>query len=70
MITKVPKKFSRNKSCQMELSTLICPKCNNKAYIWRPSGKKRKTGHLKKLYCYKCKIKINHIEVGEYVEEI
>lgn len=70
MIVKNSNRYNRHKSQKMELSTLICPKCKNKAYIWRPTGQKRETGHLKKFYCYKCKIKINHIEIGEYVEKI
>ena len=50
----------------MVASTLKCTKCNNRTIIWRPVDHKRKKWHLKKLYCYKCKMKINHLELGEY----
>ena len=44
-----------------------CCKCGTKGLpILRRVGKEKEKGHLKKLYCYKCKMKINHLELGEY----
>jgi len=49
---------------------LICPRCNNVQTIYRKASSKRKFGHLKYLWCYKCKRRINHFEIcDEMIEE-
>lgn len=49
---------------------LICPKCGNVQVIFRKASKQKEFGHLKKLWCYKCKKIINHFEIcNENVEE-
>ena len=40
-----------------------CCKCGNKGLpIIRQKKKQREAGHLKKLWCIKCKEEINHVE--------
>lgn len=40
-----------------------CVKCGNKGIpIARKKGQEREAGHLKKLYCLKCKDETNHVE--------
>lgn len=40
-----------------------CVKCGNKGIpIARKKGQEREAGHLKKLYCLKCKEETNHVE--------
>ena len=41
-----------------------CTKCGSKGLpIVRKTGSERETGHLKKIYCLKCKQEVNHVEV-------
>lgn len=48
-------------------SDFYCVLCGNKGIpIARRSGGKREAGHLKKLYCLKCKKETNHAEVQEW----
>ena len=39
---------------------LICTKCGNIQTIFRLANKTKKFGHLKFLWCFKCKERINH----------
>lgn len=40
-----------------------CVKCGNKGMsIVRIAGKERESGHLKKIWCFKCKEETNHVE--------
>lgn len=47
---------------------LICPICGNIQTIFRQSNKCREFGHIKTIWCFKCKEKTNHIEIKD--EEI
>ena len=49
------------KSC-----SLICPKCKNVQYINRRTCKLKRYGHIKPLWCYKCKKRTRHIEIDEF----
>lgn len=45
-------------------SEFYCVKCGNKVFdIWRRKGAERNAGHLKRLYCLKCKEEINCCEI-------
>ncbi len=54
-----------NKVSMIE-TTLVCPKCENVTSIYRREASQRVFGHKKRLYCWKCKKKINHIELKDY----
>lgn len=44
-------------------SEFYCSKCGSKGIpILRKNGKMREAGHLKKLWCLKCKEEVNHVE--------
>lgn len=44
-------------------NNFYCVKCGNKGIpIIRKKGQEREAGHLKKLYCLKCKDETNHAE--------
>lgn len=45
------------------LSEFYCTQCGNKGIpIMRRRGAEREAGHLKKIYCLKCKQELNHVE--------
>lgn len=46
---------------------LICPECGNIQTIFRLSSRKKSFGHLKMLWCFKCKKRINHFELRNEV---
>lgn len=60
----------RKKSQLMEQHIFICPRCENKYTLFRPSAHLREKNHKKWLWCYKCKKKTNFIELGNFEEEI
>ena len=44
-------------------SAFFCTQCGSKGIpIARQRGKEREAGHLKNIYCLKCKQKQNHVE--------
>ena len=43
---------------------LICTKCGNIQTIYRKVKHIKPFGHMKKLWCYKCKKEVNHFEIG------
>lgn len=44
-------------------SKFLCTKCGNEGIpIIRRNGRAREAGHLKKLWCLKCKQETNHVE--------
>ena len=42
-----------------------CPKCNGHIEIQRLSGYRKKSGHLKLLWCPTCQAEVNCIQVQE-----
>ena len=44
------------------MTTLKCENCENTAVIIRRKSKKKKTGHIKDLWCYKCQETTKHVE--------
>lgn len=44
---------------------LKCPNCGELTTIHRLASRQKKVGHLKKLYCYRCKKEVNHIELKD-----
>ena len=42
---------------------LECEICGNKTSIQRRMANQKKKGHIKHLYCYKCKERTPHIEL-------
>ena len=52
--------MANNKVVQSEF---WCTKCGKKGLpVWRKIGQAREDGHLKKLYCFNCKMETNHVE--------
>ncbi len=43
---------------------LRCSKCGTEQAIWRRTGRRRKRGHIKHLWCIKCKEHTPHTELG------
>lgn len=48
------------------ISNFYCLGCLNKIPLARKKSKMREKEHLKSLYCFKCKMEINHYEVREF----
>lgn len=49
------------------LSDFYCTECGSRGIpIMRKAGQSREPGHLKKLFCLKCKRETNHVEVRPY----
>lgn len=44
----------------------FCTRCGHKHSIHRKDNKRKKSGHLKKLYCIRCKEEVNAVEFGAY----
>jgi hypothetical protein len=53
------------KGNQPYLSVLTCQNCGTKRAILRFIGARREIGHIKHLYCVKCKQDTQHMESGE-----
>lgn len=55
------------------VSDFYCVRCGSKGMpLPRKMSKQKEQGHMKKLFCLKCKCEVNHMEVrpfGEYVYE-
>lgn len=49
-------------------TAIQCPICGTVSYIFRKAGKQKKAGHLKKMYCFKCKRDINQVEIKDPAE--
>jgi hypothetical protein len=47
---------------------LRCDKCDSIQPIQRRQGKmySSKGGHKKKMWCFKCKLEVNHTELADY----
>lgn len=51
---------------QVKMSSLYCEKCDNKMLIPRKNGKLREQGHMKHMWCFKCKEVRGHLEYVRY----
>lgn len=52
---------------KMTTSDFYCVKCGTKGIpIARKNGQQREPGHLKRLFCLKCQMEINHAEVKQF----
>ena len=50
-------------------SDFYCTQCGNRGIpVQRKKGQEREAGHLKKLYCLRCKETVNHVEVKSYTK--
>lgn len=47
----------------MTLSTFVCEVCGAKIELPRRKGKQREVGHIKDIYCFKCKDTRKHDEI-------
>ena len=47
------------------ISKFLCIQCDSSTFLPRKLSKKKELGHLKKLYCLKCKEEVNHLEKRE-----
>ncbi len=43
-------------------TSLVCEECGYREYIWRKAGRQRPCGHIKHMWCYRCKERTAHIE--------
>lgn len=50
------------KSIRTVETFLICSVCDNVYPMFRHKGKQKKDGHIKHLWCYRCKETTAHIE--------
>ena len=48
---------------EMSRSELYCENCNEKFIIFRKRGNLRGNGHIKHVWCYRCKDVTAHTEV-------
>ena len=48
---------------KFDISQFYCTQCASRIELPRKADKKRKKGHLKKIYCIHCKEDVNHYEV-------
>ena len=44
----------------------ICPKCNTIHVAYKKSCKRTKAGHIKTMYCWRCKSVQNLIQLNNY----
>jgi hypothetical protein len=52
------------KKAQFIITNLICEKCGFTQSISRKRSKQRPRGHIKDIWCYKCKERTKHVEGG------
>ena len=53
----------------METHRFFCPRCGQESIpLARKIGQKREKHHLKMLYCYHCKMTLNHVECRDEEE--
>lgn len=50
---------------QMKQVKLRCAVCGNETFIWRKGSKLKEKGHVKHLWCVKCRYRTPHVEVRE-----
>lgn len=44
---------------------LVCPECGNTQSIQRRSNRRKRSGHIKTIYCYICRRRTDHVERRE-----
>ena len=44
------------------IETYICPKCGLKMYVPRKKGRRRPQGHVKHMYCIRCRAKVGFVK--------
>ena len=52
---------------QVKETRLICPVCGNVQTIYRRKSRTKSFGHLKMLWCFKCKKRTNHFELRDEI---
>ena len=58
------------KRATMIQTRLVCPKCGNIQIIFRKVVRRKKYGHIKDLWCFRCKKVTKHFEIcNEEIEE-
>ena len=55
-----------NMKKKMKSSTMKCTQCGTEYTIQRVVGKEKECGHLKKVWCVKCRKDTNHVELGAH----
>lgn len=45
-------------------TTLVCEECGDYFPIVRKTGRQREKGHIKHLYCVRCRKETAHFEIG------
>lgn len=50
----------------IQSTKLTCSRCNFVQIIQRKKSKLKKAGHIKHLWCPKCKDRVEHIESSSY----
>lgn len=50
------------KKGSMSETSLKCTECGNVNTLFRDSGWRKKDGHIKTVWCFKCKKETDHIE--------
>ncbi len=45
-----------------DVSTLVCVKCGFPMYVPRPRCRRRQRGHVKTMWCPRCKAETDHEE--------
>lgn len=60
----------RNKSNRnITFSQFYCTQCGNRSFdIPRKVGQERKSGHLKKIWCFHCNAEVNFVEVKPFTK--
>ena len=58
--------FIVRRSNKAVVTTLICSVCETKFPIARRSGKLHKSGHVKHMWCFKCKKEVAFIDGNTY----
>ena len=48
--------------------SFFCIKCGTETPLPRKKGKKHEKFHRKKMWCYHCKLEINHVECKNEIE--
>lgn len=48
------------------ISTFKCPECGAEMYVPRKKGQQRAKGHIKDLYCWRCKKVVKMPEKREF----